>query len=78
MIIKNAEFITSVANDKNFLVYTDKPIIAVSGKSNVGKSSLVERDLSIILTSVNLFWLIYRGTVLRKCPKPKRKSGVNS
>lgn len=41
MIIKNAEFITSVANDKNFLVYTDKPIIAVSGKSNVGKSSFI-------------------------------------
>lgn len=41
MIIKNAEFITSVANDKNFLVYTDRPIIAVSGKSNVGKSSFI-------------------------------------
>lgn len=41
MIIKNAEFITSVANEKDFLVYTDRPIIAVSGKSNVGKSSFI-------------------------------------
>ena len=40
MIIKNAKFITSVADKKNFLV-SDKPIIAVCGKSNVGKSSLI-------------------------------------
>ena len=40
MKITKAEFITSVANEKNFLV-TDKPIIAVAGKSNVGKSSLI-------------------------------------
>ena len=40
MIIKNAKFITSVADRKNFLV-SDKPIIAVAGKSNVGKSSLI-------------------------------------
>lgn len=40
MIIKNAEFITSAADKKGFIV-TDKPIIAVCGKSNVGKSSLI-------------------------------------
>ena len=40
MIIKNAEFITSVADKKNFLV-PNKPLIAICGKSNVGKSSLI-------------------------------------
>lgn len=36
----NATFITSVASADKFLK-TDKPIIAVAGKSNVGKSSLI-------------------------------------
>lgn len=40
MKIKQASFITSVASEKNFY-HTDKPIIAVAGKSNVGKSSLI-------------------------------------
>ena len=40
MIIKSAEFITSVANKKDFLM-VDKPLIAICGKSNVGKSSLI-------------------------------------
>ncbi len=40
MIIKKAEFITSVASKKDFLK-TDKPLIAICGKSNVGKSSLI-------------------------------------
>ena len=40
MKITNATFITSVASSKNFYK-TDKPIIAVAGKSNVGKSSLI-------------------------------------
>lgn len=40
MIIKEAKFITSVAGSDKFLK-TDKPIIAVAGKSNVGKSSLI-------------------------------------
>ena len=40
MKIKEATFITSVASEKNFYK-TDKPIIAVAGKSNVGKSSLI-------------------------------------
>lgn len=35
-----ASFITSVANAKDFLS-SDKPIIAVAGKSNVGKSSFI-------------------------------------
>ncbi len=40
MKIKEAFFITSVASEDKFLK-TDKPIIAVAGKSNVGKSSLI-------------------------------------
>lgn len=40
MKITNAEFITSVASANKFYK-TDKPIIAVAGKSNVGKSSLI-------------------------------------
>lgn len=40
MKISNAKFITSVADKKNFLT-AEKPIIAVCGKSNVGKSSLI-------------------------------------
>lgn len=40
MKIKDAVFITSVASADKFL-NTDKPIIAVAGKSNVGKSSLI-------------------------------------
>lgn len=40
MKIKEASFITSVANSDKFYK-TDKPIIAVVGKSNVGKSSLI-------------------------------------
>lgn len=40
MKIKDASFITSVASADKFLK-TDKPIIAVAGKSNVGKSSLI-------------------------------------
>ncbi len=40
MIIKNATFITSAANEKGF-IHPDKPMIAVCGKSNVGKSSFI-------------------------------------
>ncbi len=40
MKIKEATFITSVASEKNFYK-TNKPIIAVAGKSNVGKSSII-------------------------------------
>lgn len=40
MIIKEATFITSVASSDKFYK-TSKPIIAVAGKSNVGKSSLI-------------------------------------
>ena len=38
--ITNAEFITSAARREQFLK-TDKPVIAVCGKSNVGKSSFI-------------------------------------
>ncbi len=40
MKIKQAEFVTSVASSGKFLK-TDKPIIAICGKSNVGKSSII-------------------------------------
>ena len=40
MIIKNATFITSAASPSQF-IKPDKPIIAVVGKSNVGKSSFI-------------------------------------
>ena len=38
--IPNASFITSAASKEQFIL-TDKPIIAVSGKSKVGKSSFI-------------------------------------
>ena len=38
--ITNAQFITSAADKKQFLK-PDKPVIAVCGKSNVGKSSFI-------------------------------------
>ena len=40
MVIKNATFITSAASKKGFIV-PNKPMIAICGKSNVGKSSLI-------------------------------------
>ncbi|MBQ8684649.1 MAG: YihA family ribosome biogenesis GTP-binding protein [Clostridia bacterium] len=40
MIIKNATFITSAARAEQFIT-PDKPMIAVCGKSNVGKSSFI-------------------------------------
>ena len=40
MVIKNATFITSAASKKGFIV-PEKPMIAICGKSNVGKSSLI-------------------------------------
>ena len=40
LIIKNATFITSAAQAKQFIV-PNKPMIAVCGKSNVGKSSFI-------------------------------------
>lgn len=38
--IPNAEFITSAATKEQF-IQTDKPVIAICGKSNVGKSSFI-------------------------------------
>ena len=40
VLIKNAEFITSAARADQFIT-PDKPMIAVCGKSNVGKSSFI-------------------------------------
>ena len=42
MIIKNATFVTSAASLKQFLK-PSKPMIAICGKSNVGKSSLINK-----------------------------------
>lgn len=40
LVIKNADFITSAAKKEQFITPT-KPMIAVCGKSNVGKSSFI-------------------------------------
>ncbi len=40
LVIKNASFITSASRAEQFIT-PDKPMIAVCGKSNVGKSSLI-------------------------------------
>ena len=40
LVVKNATFITSAARADQFIV-PDKPMIAVCGKSNVGKSSFI-------------------------------------
>ena len=40
MIIKNAEFLKSAADKKGFITF-DKPVIAICGRSNVGKSSFI-------------------------------------
>ncbi|MBE5739475.1 MAG: YihA family ribosome biogenesis GTP-binding protein [Clostridiales bacterium] len=40
LVVKNAEFITSAARADQFIT-PDKPMIAVCGKSNVGKSSFI-------------------------------------
>ena len=40
LVIKNATFITSAATASQFIT-PDKPMIAVCGKSNVGKSSFI-------------------------------------
>ena len=40
MVIKNAEFIKSAADKSGFMTF-DKPVIAVCGRSNVGKSSFI-------------------------------------
>jgi len=42
VIIKNTTFITSAATAKQFIL-PDKPMIAVCGKSNVGKSSFINK-----------------------------------
>ena len=40
MVIKEAKFVTSAA-DKGGFLRTEKPVVAVCGKSNVGKSSFI-------------------------------------
>lgn len=40
MIVKNAVFLKSAADASGFMTF-DKPVIAVCGKSNVGKSSFI-------------------------------------
>ena len=43
--LNNAEFIKSAANPSGFL-RTDEPCIVFAGKSNVGKSSVINRVLN--------------------------------
>ena len=45
MNINNAEFIKSAASPKDF-IYGSLPTIVFSGKSNVGKSSVINRLLN--------------------------------
>ena len=45
--LHNAEFVKSVVNPKNF-AYDGRPQIVFSGKSNVGKSSVINRLLNRI------------------------------
>jgi len=45
MNLHNAEFVKSVVNPKNF-AYDGRPQIVFSGKSNVGKSSVINRLLN--------------------------------
>jgi GTP-binding protein EngB required for normal cell division len=63
MIIKDATFITSVADKKGFLK-SEKPIIAVAGKSNVGKSTFINinlrRNLKWQLKSDSEEWALRR------------------
>lgn len=40
LVIKNAKFVTSAATSAQF-IKADKPMIAVCGKSNVGKSTFI-------------------------------------
>lgn len=40
LVVKQAKFITSAAREEQF-IHPDKPMIAVCGKSNVGKSSFI-------------------------------------
>ena len=47
--ITNAEFITSAAGKAQF-VESEKPVIAVCGKSNVGKSSFINMLVSSDVT----------------------------
>ncbi len=63
MIIKEAKFLTSAADKKGFF-RTEKPVIAVCGKSNVGKS-----------TFINL--LANRNKLARTSAEPGRTRLVN-
>ena len=89
LIIKQAKFITSAAKAEQF-IRPDKPMIAVCGKSNVGKSSFINmlaNQKKLAKTSsepgrtrfVNYFdfgaFILYPATGLRACPKAKRKNG---
>ena len=91
MIIRDAQFITSVAHENNFLK-SDRPIVAVAGKSNVGKSSFINMlanrkklaktsntpgrtRLVNTLISVRLSWRICRDTASRGCRRKSSGAG---
>ena len=63
MIIRDVKFVTSAADRRGFWE-TDKPVVAVSGRSNVGKSSFI-----------NL--LAGRGGLARTSAEPGRTRLVN-
>lgn len=46
MNINNAEFIKSAASPKDFIIAAEIPTIVFSGKSNVGKSSVINKLLN--------------------------------
>lgn len=46
MNINNAEFIKSAASPKDFILAAETPTIVFSGKSNVGKSSVINKLLN--------------------------------
>ncbi|MCD8205235.1 MAG: ribosome biogenesis GTP-binding protein YihA/YsxC [Clostridia bacterium] len=62
--IKNAVYIKGAADKKSFLTDAERPIIAVSGRSNVGKSSLINK-------------LANQGKLARVSKEPGRTRLVN-
>ena len=85
MVIKNINLET-VCGITSKLPENEKPEIAFAGKSNVGKSSLINALMNrksyarISATpgktqTINFIWWICRDTGMRKYRKKKRSSG---
>ena len=73
MIIKNAKFITSAVDKKGFL-HPDKPLIAICGKSNVGKKS---RAVLRLLQKKTVAQIKSRFILQRRALRKKGARGVN-